>query len=105
MTVQTRSDVLYIINENLETLRTFGVLRCGLFGSFLREEMTPESDVDLLVEFEPDRVPGLFGIARMEWELSVLLGGLKVDLRTPQDLSRYFRPRVLEEAEVQYAGG
>ncbi|GJL58518.1 MAG: hypothetical protein NPIRA03_13750 [Nitrospirales bacterium] len=59
----------------------------------------------MLVEFEPDQAPGLFGIARMERELSSLLAGRKVDLRTPQDLSRYFRQRILEEAEVQYARG
>ena len=71
----------------------------------MRPDFRPDSDLDLLVEFEPDRVPGLFGIARMERELSALLGGQKVDLRTPQDLSRYFRQRIMEEAEVQYAAG
>ncbi len=82
-----------------------GIQRLAVFGSALRADFRPESDIDLLVEFERDRVPGLFGIARMERELSVLLGGRKVDLRTPRDLSRYFRQQVLEEAEVQYAGG
>jgi predicted nucleotidyltransferase len=62
-----------------------------------------ESDIDLLVEFELEHIPGLLGMAHMELELSALLGGRKVDLRTPEDLSRYFRQRVLEEAEVQYA--
>ena len=85
--------------------REHGIRRLAVFGSALRADFRPDSDIDLLVEFEPDREPGLFGIARMERELSALLGGLKVDLRTPQDLSRYFRQRVLEEAEVQYAGG
>lgn len=82
-----------------------GIQRLAVFGSALRTDFRPDSDIDLLVEFEPDRVPGLFGIARMERELSVLLGGRKVDLRTPRDLSRYFRQRVFAEAEVQYAGG
>ena len=59
----------------------------------------------MLVEFEPDRAPGLLGIAGMEIELSALFGGRKVDLRTPEDLSRYFRQDVLETAEVQYARG
>ncbi len=59
----------------------------------------------MLVEFEPGRIPGLFGIARMERELSALLGGRKVDLRTPEDLSRYFREEVMAAAEVQYAAG
>jgi uncharacterized protein len=57
------------------------------------------------VEFEPDRTPTLFDIAGMELELSELFGGRKVDLRTPEDLSRYFRQQVMEEAEVQYTDG
>lgn len=77
----------------------------AFFGSVLRADFGPESDIDVLVEFEPAHVPGLFGIARMERELSTLFGGRKVDLRTPEDLSRYFREDVLKEAEVQYAQG
>jgi len=79
------------------------IQRLAIFGSALRSDFSAESDVDVLVEFEQDHVPGLFGIARMERELSALFAGRKVDLRTPEDLSRYFRQRVLEEAEVQYA--
>ena len=71
----------------------------------LREEFRPDSDVDILVEFEPEHVPGLLGIARLERELSKIFGGRKVDLRTPEDLSRYFRAEVMAEAEVQYAEG
>jgi predicted nucleotidyltransferase len=78
------------------------IRRLALFGSALRGELGPDSDIDLLVEFEPGHVPGLLGIARVERELSLLLGH-KVDLRTPEDLSRYFRDEVLWEAEVQYA--
>ncbi len=85
--------------------RVHGIKRLAVFGSALRADFRPDSDIDLLVEFESDRVPGLFGIARMERELSALLDGRKVDLRTQQDLSRYFRQQVFEEAEVQYAGG
>jgi len=59
----------------------------------------------VLVEFEPDHIPGLFEIAHMERDLSALFGGRKVDLRTLQDLSRYFRQRVMDEAEVQYVQG
>ena len=81
------------------------IRRLAIFGSALRPDFRPDSDLDLLVEFEPDHIPGLFGIARMERELSALCGGRKVDLRTPEDLSRYFRQRVLEEAEVQYVQG
>ena len=79
--------------------------RLSFFGSVLRKDFRADSDVDVLVEFEPGHVPGLFGIARMERELSALLGGRTVDLRTPEDLSRYFCDSVMREAEVQYAQG
>jgi predicted nucleotidyltransferase len=85
--------------------RKHRIRRLALFGSVLRPDFRPDSDVDVLVEFEPGSVPGLFGIARMERELSALLGGRKIDLRTPEDLSRYFRQSVLEESELQYAQG
>lgn len=85
--------------------RKHHIRRLALFGSVLRQDFPPDSDVDVLVEFEPESVPGLFGIARMERELSALLGERKVDLRTPEDLSRYFRQSVLAEAELQYAQG
>lgn len=79
--------------------------RLAIFGSALRSDFDDASDVDVLVEFEPDHMPGLIGIARMEKELSTLLGGRKVDLRTPEDLSPYFRQDVLREAEEQYVQG
>ena len=78
------------------------IRRLAVFGSALRDDFRPDSDIDVLVEFEPAHTPGLFGMARLERELSALLGR-KVDLRTPEDLSRYFRQQVMEEAEVQYA--
>ena len=81
------------------------IRRLAIFGSALRSDFNESSDIDILVEFEPEQSPGLFGMARMERELSALLGGRKVDLRTPEDLSRYFRQEVLNEAEVQYAQG
>lgn len=81
------------------------IRRLAIFGSALRSDFNESSDIDILVEFEPEHSPGLFGMARMERELSLLLGGRKVDLRTPEDLSRYFRQEVLNEAEVQYAQG
>ena len=71
----------------------------------MRGELEPDSDVDVLVEFEPGRTPGLLGIARLERQLSPLFDGRKVDLRTAEDLSRYFRENVIEEAAVQYARG
>ena len=81
------------------------IRRLAIFGSALRPDFGPDSDIDVLVEFEPDHIPGLFGIAHMEQELSALFGDRKVDLRTKEDLSRYFREQVMEEAEVQYAEG
>ncbi|MBE2235587.1 MAG: nucleotidyltransferase family protein [Anaerolinea sp.] len=81
------------------------IRRLSVYGSALRADFNEESDIDILVEFEPGHVPGLFGIARMERELSTLLGSRKVDLRTPEDLSRYFRQEVLQEAEPQYVQG
>jgi uncharacterized protein len=83
--------------------RRHGIRRLSLFGSVLKGTDRPESDIDLLVEFEPEKVPGLFGIAAIEAELSDLLGGSRVDLRTPQELSRYFRDEVVRSAEVQFA--
>lgn len=80
------------------------IRRLSLFGSALRDDFSPSSDVDLLVEFHPDHIPGLFGVARMEEELSQLLGGRRVDLRTAEDLSRYFRANVVEGSVTLYAG-
>ncbi len=79
------------------------IRRLALFGSQMKGTARADSDIDLLVEFEPDGVPGLLGIAAMEFELSDMLGGRKVDLRTAQDLSRYFREEVVRTAELQYA--
>ena len=81
--------------------RRHHVRKLSLFGSALHGETRPDSDIDLLVEFEPGRAPGL-GFFAMEQELSRLLGRT-VDLSTPQFLSRYFRDEVLAEAEVKYA--
>ncbi len=78
------------------------IRRLALFGSVLREDFTPESDVDVLVEFDPGHVPGLLGLARQERELTEILGR-RVDLRTPEDLSPRFREEVLREAQEQYA--
>jgi hypothetical protein len=83
--------------------RRHGIRRLSLFGSVLRGADRPESDIDLLVEFEPKKVPGLLGMAAIEAELSSLLDGRRVDLRTPQELSRYFRDEVVRTAEVQFA--
>ena len=79
------------------------IRRLALFGSVLAGTAQPESDIDLLVEFEPGQAPGLLRLAAIEAELSALLGGRRVDLRTAQDLSPHFRDQVLRTAEVQYA--
>lgn len=82
--------------------RANGIRRLAFFGSVLRSDFRPDSDVDMLVEFEPGVVVSLLDMARMEIELTGMVGR-KVDLRTPKELSRYFRARVLASAEVQYA--
>jgi uncharacterized protein len=80
------------------------VRRLLFFGSVLRDDFNTESDVDVLIEFAPGAVAGFLRLAAMENELSKILKR-KVDLRTPAELSRYFRQEVLESAETQYAQG
>jgi len=82
--------------------RRYQIRRLSLFGSRLKGTNGPESDVDLLVEFEAGARPSLLTMAGIEIELSPLVGGRKVDLRTAADLSRYFRDEVVRTAEVQY---
>lgn len=77
------------------------IRRLSLFGSELTPRFRPESDVDILVEFEPATPISYFDLASMETELTTLIGR-KVDLRTPEELSRYFRPHVLASALPQY---
>ena len=79
------------------------IRRLSLFGSVLAGTDRPDSDIDLLVEFEPGRTPGLMHLAEMEAELSGSLGGRHVDLRTPGDLSRYFRDEIVLTAALQHA--
>ena len=74
----------------------------ALFGSVLTDRFGPDSDVDVLFEYDPEHVPSLFDIVGMETELSEILGR-KADMRTPRDLSRYFRDEVVRTAQVQYA--
>ena len=82
--------------------RKHRVRKLALFGSVLRDDFRPDSDVDVLVEFEPGARAGFLKLAGMELELGAMLGR-KVDLRTPGELSRYFRDEVLASAEVQFA--
>ncbi|HRJ17931.1 MAG TPA: nucleotidyltransferase family protein [Bryobacteraceae bacterium] len=88
-----------------EFCRRHGVRRLLLFGSVLTERFTESSDIDVLVEFQPGVRVGFLRMAAMERELSGLFGARKVDLRTPNELSPYFRDEVLQTAQVQYAAG
>lgn len=96
-----------LITNHLEALALFcqrhHIRKLSLFGSILKGRDRPESDYDFLVEFVPEHIPGLLALAAMEAELSALLDGRRVDLRTAQDLSRHFRDEVIRMAEVQYA--
>lgn len=83
----------------------YRIKRLSLFGSVLKGTDRPDSDVDLLVEFESGASPTFLDLAQIEEELSSLLAGRRVDLRTPRELSRYFRDQVMREAEEQYVAG
>jgi hypothetical protein len=85
----------------IEFCRRNYIKKLSVFGSALRGPLGPDSDIDLLVEFEEGHTPGLFSIVRMELELAEALGR-KVDLRTPGDLSRYFRDEVVRNAKLEY---
>jgi len=85
-----------------EICRRYQVRKLSLFGSVLRDDFGPTSDVDVLVEFQPSARVGLFKLQDLEDELSRVLGGRRIEVSTPSSLSRYFRDQVLSEAEVQY---
>lgn len=90
-------------SEQLAKLcRRHHVRRLSLFGSALRLDFGPDSDIDILVEFERGHIPGLIGLGTIELELSRLWGGRKVDLNTPGSLAADFRQQVLAEAEVVF---
>ena len=79
----------------------YHIQKLSFFGSVLRADFSPESDIDILVEFDPQHIPGLIRLSAMEQELSEIFQR-KVDLRTPEDLSSYFRQEVIDSALVQY---
>lgn len=81
------------------------IAKLSLFGSFLRGDFNENSDIDILVEFDKDYIPGFIKFASIQRRLSELLGDKNVDLRTPNELSPYFRDKVLKVAEVQYVQG
>jgi len=90
------------IAEIADFCRRHGIARLSLFGSVLRQDFSPTSDIDVLVEFQAGRAPGFIGFAGLQMELSKILGRT-VDLRTPADLSGYFRDEVLREARLLHA--
>jgi predicted nucleotidyltransferase len=101
MKVQSKLDVLRILNEHQERIRSYGVRRCGLFGSFLRDEISPNSDVDLFVEFEPGQ-KSFLNFVNLGIFLEEVMGR-KVELVTPESLSPYAGPAILSEVEYVVA--
>ena len=77
------------------------ISKLSLFGSVLRTDFRPDSDIDVLVEFESGKTPSLFDFVDLELELGKAVGR-KIDLRTPNDIGRFMRPRILREASTQY---
>jgi uncharacterized protein len=101
--MKSKSKIAVSPEEIANFCRRHRIRKLSFFGSVLRGDFRPGSDVDVLVEFEPGQSVGLIRLAGIERELSELLGR-KVDLNTPGFLSPTFRDQVLEEAKVQYAG-
>jgi predicted nucleotidyltransferase len=101
---QVMVDVLGAVDARrlTELCRRHGIRSLALYGSALRGELRPDSDIDLLVEFEAGRVPGLIRLGGIQNEFAELFGR-EVDLRTAEDLSRYFRADVVQRAEVFFA--
>ena len=94
----------YIGSEELEHLcAKYHIKKISLFGSALQGELKDSSDIDLLVEFEEGKTPGLITFCKIENEFSDIIGR-KIDLRTPYDLSGFFRDDVVKQAKIQYAG-
>jgi len=100
-------EIAHKVRMNKDDIVSFckrnGIKKLSIFGSVLRDDFRPDSDIDLLVEFEDGRKVSYFDIFDMEDALSEIFGGRKVDIRTPSDLSRYFREDVMRKAVVQYA--
>ncbi len=94
---------IHVPSEEIEVFcRRHRIRKLAFFGSVLRDDFGAESDVDVLVDFEPEHVPGLIRFSGMELELGQLLGGRRVDLNTEKTLSPYFRDEVLQEARFEY---
>jgi len=102
-TLNSQPQFVFPKEKIAEFCRKHHINKLAIFGSVLRPDFRDDSDIDVLVEFDPDHIPGLAFFAMAD-ELSEILGR-KVDLNTPQCLSKYFRDRVLTEAVVQYVEG
>lgn len=100
--MQTKEDLLRILNEHHKQIKWFGVKRYGIFGSFVRSQPTPQSDVDILVEFEPGQKT-FDNFMHLAFFLEELLGR-KVDLVTAESLSPYIGPHILREVEYAVIG-
>ncbi len=92
-------------NEIAEFCRKNYIIKLSIFGSALRDDFNDNSDIDILVEFDKNHIPGFIKLANIQNTLSKLLGGREVDIRTPNDLSPYIRDKVLNTAEVKYVQG
>jgi predicted nucleotidyltransferase len=102
MVAKSKKEILTIINEHQKQIRSFGVRRCGVFGSFVRSRQTQESDIDVLVEFEPNQKT-FDNFMRLAQFLEELFGR-KVDLITVESLSPYIGPHILQEVEYAALG-
>lgn len=89
-------------NKIAEFCRRHHIQKLSFFGSVLRDDFRTDSDVDVLVEYEPGYRLGMFDLIRMQQEFSKIIGR-EADFRTPEDLGQYMRSRVIAESEVQYA--
>jgi len=98
----TRAHIQIDQRRIVEFCRRHHIRKFAFFGSVLRDDFRPDSDVDVLIEFEPEHVPGLFELMSMQLEFSDMINR-EADFRLPGDLSHYFRDRVIAEAEVLYA--
>ncbi len=97
MSISTNSDLLHLLSEQEQQIRGLGVARLGLFGSFVREQPHAESDIDILVEFEPG-CKTFDNFINLSFYLEELFGR-KVDLLTPESLSPYIGPHILPQVE------
>jgi uncharacterized protein len=93
------------IRELESVCRRYGVRRLSLFGSAVRGELGPDSDVDFLVEYDPSKRPGMVEMQELEDRLSAIYGGRKVDLVNPKYLNPRLKKRILAEAQLQYGEG